>query len=155
MNVKLRKIEVDVETADLLEARAAALGMSVSALLAELAGNESMLPPDLAELRGKSEGPWSSEAIAEDERRLAEFDVAGAFRRVVDGMHAAGVGGGLIEAAQPECESGGRPHGYEAVELAGIAKRPRGAAEQHRGDRHQGPSRPPRAPCQPAQQEGQ
>src|ERR1700734_2018254 len=74
MNVKLRKIEVDVETADLLEARAAALGMSVSALLAELAGNESMLPPDLAELRGKSEGPWSSEAIAEDERRLAEFE---------------------------------------------------------------------------------
>jgi hypothetical protein len=74
MNVKVRKIEVDVETADLLEARATALGMSVSALLAELAGNESMLPPDLAELRAKGEGPWSSEALAEDERRLAEFE---------------------------------------------------------------------------------
>jgi hypothetical protein len=74
MNVKVRKIEVDVETADLLEARAAALGMSVPALLAELAGNESMLPPDLAELRTKGQGPWSPEAMAEDERRLAEFE---------------------------------------------------------------------------------
>jgi hypothetical protein len=74
MNVKLRKIEVDVETADLLEARAAALGMSISDLLAELAGNESMLPPNLAELRAKGEGPWSPEAMEEDERRLAEFE---------------------------------------------------------------------------------
>jgi hypothetical protein len=32
MNIRLRKIEVDAETADLLEARAAALGMSVPAL---------------------------------------------------------------------------------------------------------------------------
>jgi hypothetical protein len=74
MNVKLRKIEVDVETAELLEARAAALGMSVPALVAELAGNESLLPPDLAALRTKSEGPWSPATIAEDERRLAEFE---------------------------------------------------------------------------------
>lgn len=74
MNVKVRKIEIDAETADLLEARAAALGMSVSALIAELAGNESMLPPDLAELRARREGPWSPEAMAEDERRLAEFE---------------------------------------------------------------------------------
>jgi hypothetical protein len=74
MNVKLRKIEVDVETADLLEARAAALGMSVPALVAELAGNEVLLPPDLAELRAKGEGPWSRESLEEDERRLAEFE---------------------------------------------------------------------------------
>lgn len=74
MNVKVRKIEVDVETADLLEARAAALGMSISNLIAEIAGNGGILPPDLAELRARGEGPWSPEAIGEDARRLAEFD---------------------------------------------------------------------------------
>jgi hypothetical protein len=74
MNVKVRKIEVDVETADLLEARAAALGMSVSDLLAEIAGNESVLPPDLPEMRARSEGPWSAESLHEDARRLAEFE---------------------------------------------------------------------------------
>ena len=74
MNVKVRKIEVDAQTADLLEARATALGMSVAALIAELAGNETILPPDLAELRAKGEGPWSPEALEEDERRLAEFE---------------------------------------------------------------------------------
>jgi hypothetical protein len=74
MNVKVRSIEVDVETADLLEARAAALGMTVPALVAELAGNESMLPPDLADMRANAEGPWSPEALEEDARRLAEFE---------------------------------------------------------------------------------
>jgi hypothetical protein len=74
MNVKLRQIEVDAETADLLEARAAALGMSVSDLLAEIAGNESMLPPDLTEMRARGEGPWSPEAMEEDARRLAELE---------------------------------------------------------------------------------
>jgi hypothetical protein len=74
MNVKVRKIEVDAETADLLEARAAALGVSVSALLAELAGHEPILPPDLAQMRTRGEGPWSRESIEEDERRLAEFE---------------------------------------------------------------------------------
>jgi hypothetical protein len=74
MNVKMRKIEVDVETADLLEARAAALGMSVSALLAEIAGNESILPPDLAQMRARAEGPWSPEAMQRDAFRLAEFE---------------------------------------------------------------------------------
>jgi hypothetical protein len=74
MNIRLRKIEVDTETADLLEARAASLGMSVSALLAAIARNESMLPPDLAAMRAKGEGPWSAKAIEEDTRRLAEFE---------------------------------------------------------------------------------
>ncbi len=76
MNVRLRKIEVDAETADLLEARAAALGMSVPALVAELAGNESVLPKDLAGLRARGEGPWSPEAVQEDAQRLAEFERA-------------------------------------------------------------------------------
>ncbi len=74
MNVKVRKIEVDAETADLLEARAAALGVSVPALVAELAGNEPILPPKLAQMRAKGEGPWSQESLQEDERRLAEFE---------------------------------------------------------------------------------
>jgi hypothetical protein len=74
MNIKQRKIEVDAQTADLLEARAAALGLSVSALIAELAASEVMLPADLAALRAKGEGPWSPEALQEDERRLAEFE---------------------------------------------------------------------------------
>lgn len=74
MNVKLRTIEIDAQTADLLEARATALGMTVADLIAELAGNETVLPPDLAELRAKGEGPWSPEALQEDERHLAEFD---------------------------------------------------------------------------------
>jgi hypothetical protein len=74
MNVKVRNIEVDAETADLLEARAAALGLSVPALVAELAGNEPILPTDLAQMRARGEGPWSPESLVEDERRLAEFE---------------------------------------------------------------------------------
>lgn len=74
MTVKTRKIEVDAETAELLEARAAGLGISVSALLAEIAGAENVLPPDLARLRAKGEGPWSLENLEEDARRLAEFE---------------------------------------------------------------------------------
>jgi len=51
MNATVRQIEVDPETADLLEARAAARGMSVSALLADMACNEAILPPDLTQMR--------------------------------------------------------------------------------------------------------
>jgi hypothetical protein len=74
MKPKVRQIEVDAGTADLLEARAEALGMSVSALLAEIAGNKSILPPGLARLRAKGEGPWSAQAVEEDAQRLAQFE---------------------------------------------------------------------------------
>lgn len=74
MNVKVRKIEVAAETADLLEARAAALGMSVADLLAEIAGTQNVLPPELASRRANGEGPWSAKAMAEDARRLAAFE---------------------------------------------------------------------------------
>jgi hypothetical protein len=74
MNIKSRKIEVDAGTADVLEARAAARGVSVAELLADLASNEEVLPADMAALRAKGEGPWSAEALAEDARRLAEFE---------------------------------------------------------------------------------
>jgi hypothetical protein len=74
MNVKLRQIEVDEETALLLEARAGARGMTVSELLADFACNYEVLPSDLAEMRDKGEGPWSPEVLEEDERRLADFE---------------------------------------------------------------------------------
>jgi hypothetical protein len=74
MNVKLRAIEIDVETADLLEARAKARGMSVAEFLADIACNEEALPADLAQMRIKGEGPWSPKALEEDARRLAEFE---------------------------------------------------------------------------------
>jgi hypothetical protein len=74
MNVKLRQIEVDEETAALLEARAEARGMTVSEFLADIACNQEVLPADLAEMRAKGEGPWPPEILEEDERRLAEFE---------------------------------------------------------------------------------
>jgi hypothetical protein len=74
MSARVRQIEVDAETADLLEARAAARGMSVSALLTDMACNEAILPPDLAQMRAKGEGPWSPEALEEDAHRLAELE---------------------------------------------------------------------------------
>jgi hypothetical protein len=74
MNIKVRSIEVDAETADLLEARATARGMSVAELLADIACNDEVLPADLAELRAKGDGPWSPQALEEDAQRLAEFE---------------------------------------------------------------------------------
>jgi hypothetical protein len=74
MSVELRKIEVDPATADLLEARARARGMSVAEFLADIACSGEALPADLADLRAKGEGPWSPEALDEDARRLAEFE---------------------------------------------------------------------------------
>jgi hypothetical protein len=47
MTANVRKIEVDVETAELLEARAAAHGMSVSDLVARLAALEPGSSPRL------------------------------------------------------------------------------------------------------------
>jgi len=72
MNAKV-KIEIDAQTADLLKARAAARGMSVGDLLADLASDENLLPPELEAMRNAGEGPWSPEILAEDARRLAEF----------------------------------------------------------------------------------
>jgi hypothetical protein len=72
MNEKVR-IEVDEATAAVLEARAAARGMTVSALIADLIWAEEALPPDLQAMRDAGEGPWAPEALAEEARRLAEF----------------------------------------------------------------------------------
>jgi predicted transcriptional regulator len=73
MNPKLRKIEVDAETADVLEARATARGLTVSQLIADLIEAEETLPLDLLEMREAGRGPWAPEVLAEDARRLAEF----------------------------------------------------------------------------------
>jgi hypothetical protein len=70
---KLRTIEIDEETADVLEARAAARGLSVAELVADLAWVDRTLPPDLQALCDGGKGPWSPEVLAEDARRLAEF----------------------------------------------------------------------------------
>ncbi|MGB6890215.1 MAG: hypothetical protein WBE25_01880 [Xanthobacteraceae bacterium] len=42
---KARKIEIDDDTADLLEARAAALGISVAELMAAIVGNKAVVTP--------------------------------------------------------------------------------------------------------------
>jgi hypothetical protein len=57
-----------------LEARAKARGLSVSELLADLAWADQTLPPELEAMRDAGEGPWSPEALAEDARRIAEFE---------------------------------------------------------------------------------
>src|SRR5262245_58839981 len=75
MNEKVR-IEVDEATALVLEARAAARGISVAQLLADLAGTDSVLPPELRAHRDAGAGPWAPEILAEDERRLADFQRA-------------------------------------------------------------------------------
>jgi hypothetical protein len=66
-------IEIDARTADLLDARASARGISVSELLADLAGGDYPWPAELDKMRSDGEGPWAPEVLAEDARRLAEF----------------------------------------------------------------------------------
>jgi Ribbon-helix-helix protein, copG family len=73
MATKTHTIEVDKATAEALEARAAARGMSVSELLADLAGAGDALPADLQVLRDAGDGPWAPNVLAEDARRLADF----------------------------------------------------------------------------------
>jgi hypothetical protein len=72
MNEKIR-IEVDEATAEVLKARAAARGLSVSELLADLVGAEDALPVHLQAMRECGEGPWAPDVLAEDARRLATF----------------------------------------------------------------------------------
>ena len=74
MNIKVRNIEVDAETADLLEKQASMPGMSVSDLLAELAHDGSIFPTKLAEMNANGDRPRSAEALEEDVRRLADFE---------------------------------------------------------------------------------
>jgi hypothetical protein len=74
MGAKLRQIEVDEETALLLEAHAGARGITISELLAEIASNLEALQADLAEFRDKGGGllATSQEILSADE--IAELD---------------------------------------------------------------------------------
>src|SRR5258708_5064403 len=74
MNVKPRKIVVDAKTVEALEARAAARGLSVSEFLAELVSTADASVADLESMRAAGQGPWSPEIMAEDARRLADFE---------------------------------------------------------------------------------
>jgi hypothetical protein len=73
MTTKTHTIEVDEQTATVLEARAAARGMSVAELLADLAGAGDALPPELQAMRDAGDGPWAPDLLTEDARRLADF----------------------------------------------------------------------------------
>jgi len=75
MNDKIR-IEVDEATALVLEARAAARGITVAQLIADLAGTDGVLPPELQADRDAGAGPWAAEILADDARRLADFQCA-------------------------------------------------------------------------------
>ncbi|HEX8168422.1 MAG TPA: hypothetical protein VF601_21890 [Beijerinckiaceae bacterium] len=78
MSGRARTIEVDEATADAFEARAAERGVSVAELLADLAAFEAQAwPKDIEAMRAAGEGPWSPEALAEDERALADFERTG------------------------------------------------------------------------------
>jgi hypothetical protein len=76
MSVKRRQIEVDEETAPLLEARGGARGLTVSELVADIARNLEALQADLAEFRDRGEGPVviSADEIAELDRRWAAIE---------------------------------------------------------------------------------
>ncbi len=65
MTIKLRKIEIDAATADALEARAAARGITVSELLAELVAPETA--PGFSE----------AETVAELDRRWKSVETGG------------------------------------------------------------------------------
>jgi hypothetical protein len=72
MNIKVRRIEVDVETADMLEARAAERGLSVSDLIAEMTAihGSAAIPPrdEIAELDRQWEVIKSGEATVPHEK---------------------------------------------------------------------------------------
>ena len=66
---KLRKIEIFEETAAILEDRARERGISVADML-----GQDIWPEHLEKMREEGRGPWSPESLAEDARRLEEFD---------------------------------------------------------------------------------
>jgi len=76
MNVKSRTVEADATTADTLEMWARERGLSLSEFLAEFASLAAS-PPGFGEMRRAGTGPWAPEILAEDARRLAEFERTG------------------------------------------------------------------------------
>jgi len=73
MTANVRKIEVDVETAELLEARAKTRGVSVSDLVAQLAVLESATAVTDAEHIAEFDRRWK--AVEEGERTIPHDEV--------------------------------------------------------------------------------
>jgi len=73
MTANVRKIEVDIETAELLEARAAARGVSVSDLVAQLAASESGSAAADAEQIAELDRRWK--AVEEGEETIPHDQV--------------------------------------------------------------------------------
>lgn len=73
MTIGTRQIEVDVATADALETRAAECGMTVAEFLAEIAQSETR-SSSFEAMRAEGRGPWSPAVLAEDARRLADYE---------------------------------------------------------------------------------
>jgi predicted transcriptional regulator len=76
MPARLPTIEVDEATAQALEARAVERGVSVAEVVAELAEIPQTRPSmgDVAEMEASGRGAWAPDVLAEDGRRLAEFE---------------------------------------------------------------------------------
>jgi hypothetical protein len=73
-----RVVELDAETADLLEAEAQSRGLTLPEFLRSLALEEfAPLPPALEAMRERGRGPWSPQALAEDTRSVAAFEESG------------------------------------------------------------------------------
>ncbi len=73
-----RTIEIDSDSAELLEREAQSRGLTVRALVKELALEAlPAMPLDLKQMREAGQGPWSPEALAEDARTIEEFERAG------------------------------------------------------------------------------
>jgi predicted transcriptional regulator len=77
MNVKLRTIELDADTATALEELAAARNMTLAEFLAKVVEEEQSLPASFGALRETGRGPWAPEILAEDARRFADFERSG------------------------------------------------------------------------------
>lgn len=76
MATDTRIIEIDDRTAEMLESQAAARGVTVAVIVAELA-DQSAAPADLERMRAEGRGPWSPAILAEDARRFADYDANG------------------------------------------------------------------------------
>ena len=76
---KLRKIEVEVaeDVAERPEASAQERGMTISELVADMAGANDVWPPELEKMREEGRGPWSPEALAEDAADWEEYQRTG------------------------------------------------------------------------------
>ena len=73
-----RTVEIDSDTADVLEAEARSRGMTLPELLRTLAAEDlAPWPRELERMREQGRGPWSPQILAEDARAMAPFEETG------------------------------------------------------------------------------